>query len=86
MSEVNEIMKKKNNKSTCAGNTHPKHPVRNFFYVLYSLFNAFCFLTFFYALYAPTLPSRLITMIATGGVCLLALAFGVFRPWLGAKR
>ena len=65
---------------------HPAHPVRNFFYTLYSLVNIFAFAAFFYALYAPTLPSRIAVLIGTGVLVMLGIAFGVIRPMCRAKR
>ena len=59
---------------------HRAHPVRNFFYVIYSLFNLLAFLGFFYALYAVSLPLRTVYLIVTGAVLVLALFVGVFRP------
>ena len=67
-------------------NGHPSHPVRNFFYTLYSLFNAAAFLGFFYALYAVELPMRTLHLALTGALVLLGLFFGVLRPIRRAKR
>ena len=61
-------------------NERRAHPVRNFFYVVYSLFNLVAFLAFFYALYAVTFPMRGIFLVVAGGALVLALAVGVFRP------
>ena len=78
-------MENKNRRNNVDG-SHPKHPVRNFFYVIWSLFNILCFVGFFYALYAPTLSVRWLVLIATGGVCVLAFVFGVFRPLAATRR
>lgn len=64
---------------------HRAHPVRNFFYVLYSLFNLAAFLCFFYALYAITLPMRVIFLIVTGAVLVFAFCFCVVRPILSSR-
>lgn len=61
-------------------NAHPSHPVRNFFYVLWSLVNAFCFIGLFYALYDPHIPLRPVFVLATATVLVFALIFGFFRP------
>ena len=60
--------------------SHPSHPVRNFFYVLWSLVNVFCFIGLFYALYAPDIPLRPVFVLATATVLVFALIFGFFRP------
>ena len=61
-------------------NNHPAHPVRNFFYTLYSLLNALAFVAFFYALYNAELPSRGIVLGASGALLACALFFGILRP------
>lgn len=78
-------MKNKNRQNNADG-SHPKHPVRNFFYVIWSLFNILCFVGFFYALYSPALSVRWLVLIATGGVCVLAFVFGIFRPLTATRR
>ena len=65
---------------------HPTHPVRNFFYVLWSLLNLFAFLAFFFALSREALPLRMPILIGAGAVLALAIFFGFFRPLFTAKR
>ncbi|MBE6568243.1 MAG: hypothetical protein E7657_06265 [Ruminococcaceae bacterium] len=65
---------------------HRAHPVRNFFYVLYSFLNIIAFVGFFYALYSVTLPMRTLILILTGIILALALAMGVIRPLFRARR
>ncbi len=60
--------------------THPAHPVRNFFYTLWSLLNLASFLVLFYALSMEASPLRIPLLLGAGGVLLIALAFGFFRP------
>ena len=67
-------------------NEHRAHPVRNFFYVLYSFLNIVAFVGFFYALYSVTLPMRTLVLILTGVVLVLALAMRVLRPLFRARR
>ena len=69
-----------------SNNNHPAHPVRNFFYTLYSILNALAFVVFFYALYSATLPMRVIVLCVSGALVACALAFGAIRPLLRAKR
>ena len=59
---------------------HPAHPVRNFFYVLWSFVNVLCFVGLFFALANPALPLRPVFVIATATVLVFALIFGFFRP------
>ena len=59
---------------------HPAHPVRNFFYVLWSLVNILCFAGLFFALATVTLPLRPVFVLATATVLVFALIFGFFRP------
>ena len=65
---------------------HASHPVRNFFYTLYSLLNVFAFAAFFYALYAKALPMRTPVLIVTGALVVIGIALGWIRPMLRAKR
>lgn len=67
-------------------NTHPAHPVRNFFYTLYSLVNLAAFIGFFYAIAVPALPSRFLCIVLSAAVLALALTVGVFLPLRRAKR
>ena len=67
-------------------NNHRAHPVRNFFYILYSLLNILAFVGFFYALYSIGLSVRIPVLVLTGVLLALALAMGVVRPLLRAKR
>ena len=68
-----------------AGN-HREHPVRNFFYVLYSVTNIFAFAVFFFALYRDSLTARIPIMIVAGALLALALCVGVIRPFARGKR
>ena len=61
-------------------NTHPTHPVRNFFYTLWSLVNLCAFLVLFYALGMAGSPLRIPLLLGAGGVLLIARVFGFFRP------
>lgn len=63
-------------------NNHPAHPVRNFFYVLWSLINALAFAGFFFALAEEKLPYRPYLVIGTATLLVFALVFGIFRPLL----
>lgn len=63
-------------------NTHPTHPVRNFFYTLWSLLNLIAFLALFYALSMADSSLRLPLLVGAGAVLLVALIFGFFRPLL----
>ena len=67
-------------------NDHPTHPVRNFFYVLYSIVNALAFVGFFYALYSESLPARGILLGVFGAILASAVAFGIFSPFSRARR
>ncbi len=66
--------------------THPEHPIRNFFYLLWSLVNALSYVGFFYALATPTLPYRGILLPMLGAALCIALIFGVFCPLFGKKK
>ena len=68
-----------------AGN-HREHPVRNFFYVLYSVTNIFAFAAFFFALYRDSLTARIPIMVVAGAFLALALCVGVIRPLARGKR
>ena len=61
-------------------NTHPTHPVRNFFYTLWSLVNLASFLLLFYALDAADSSLRIPMIVGAGAFLLVALVFGFFRP------
>ena len=63
-------------------NHHPTHPVRNFFYVLWSFLNIFAFAGFFVALATKTLPFRPVILLGTATVLVFALLLGFFRPLL----
>ena len=65
---------------------HRAHPVRNFFYVLYSVLNIAAFAVFFYVLYTPTLPMRTLLLILTAALTALALFVGALRPFFRARR
>lgn len=65
---------------------HRTHPVRNFFYVLYSILNAIAFVGFFYALYTASMPMRTLALALTGALLALALVVGVLRPVLRVQR
>lgn len=67
-------------------NNHPTHPIRNFFYVLWSFLNMLAFVGFFVALATEDLPLRPVLIIGTAVVMIFALLFGFFRPLLRAKR
>lgn len=67
-------------------NEHRAHPVRNFFYTVFSLLNIFSFVAFFYALADKALPFRFALLIGAGALTVLALLFGVLRPLLRTKR
>ena len=67
-------------------NSHPSHPIRNFFYLLWSLLNTLAFVGLFVFLTLPVLPYRPIFLFVTLVVLLLALVFGVIRPALKVKR
>lgn len=68
------------------GNEHRTHPVRNFFYVLYSFLNILAFVGFFYALYDTAVAMRPLLLILTGALLVLALFLGVLRPFLRTRR
>ena len=59
---------------------HPSHPVRNFFYTLWMLLAAFCFVTLFFALSYEGLPYRLGFLIGCGAVTAVTLLFGLAAP------
>ena len=65
---------------------HRAHPVRNFFYVLYSFLNILAFVVFFYLLYNVELPMRTLLLVLTGAILALALFAGVVRPLWRARR
>ena len=65
---------------------HPTHPVRNFFYVLWSFLNILAFAGLFFALATPTLPFRAVIILASATLLVFALLFGFFRPLLTAGR
>ena len=67
-------------------NGHRAHPVRNFFYTLYSLLNAAAFVGFFYALYAPNFPMRTMHLVVTGAVVLVGLLVGILGPLFRRRR
>lgn len=67
-------------------NNHPAHPIRNFFYVIYSLINLSAFIGFFYAICNTALPLRSLCIAVTAGVLALALIAGVFLPLRRAKK
>ena len=67
-------------------NEHRAHPVRNFFYVLYSFINLAAFLGFFYGFYAISMPKRTWLLIATGAVLVCALFFGALYPLFRSRR
>lgn len=67
-------------------NNHPTHPVRNFFYVLWSFLNILAFVGLFVALATKDLPYRPVCIIVAAALLILALLFGFFRPLLRAKR
>ena len=67
-------------------NGHGAHPVRNFFYTLYSLLNLLAFVGFFFAFYAIGFPMRRMSLVVTGAILLFALIFGVLRPLARRKR
>ena len=64
---------------------HRAHPVRNFFYVLYSVLNIVAFALFFYALYSVEMPMRMLSLILTAAFLVLALFVGVLRPLIRAR-
>lgn len=65
---------------------HREHPVRNFFYVLYSVVNIVAFLGFFCALYVDGMTARIPILIATGALLAVALFTGVVRPLMRRKH
>lgn len=65
---------------------HPTHPVRNFFYVLWSFVNIFAFAGLFFALATASLPYRPVIVLLCGALLVFALLFGFFRPLLTVKR
>ena len=68
-------------------NNHPNHPVRNFFYMLWSLLNAVAFVALFVLITLPfPIPYRFLYVFAAATVLLLALVFGFFRPLFRVKR
>lgn len=67
-------------------NTHPTHPIRNFFYALWSLANAIAYVAFFYVLATPSLPYRSLVAVSLAAVLAAALAFGFICPLFGKKR
>lgn len=67
-------------------NEHRAHPVRNFFYVIYSIINLAAFVGFFYALASVSLPLRSVVLIVTGAVLALGVSVGVVRPLCRRKK
>ena len=67
-------------------NKHPAHPVRNFFYVLWSVVNALAFVGLFFALATEKLPYRPYIVIGTATLLVFALVFGFFRPLLKRRH
>lgn len=71
---------KKQSKDAVAS-THRRHPVRNFLYLLYTVFNAVCFCCLFYAL----AKGEIIWAIAVGAAVAVALLLGIVNE-LFVKR
>ena len=67
-------------------NDHPTHPVRNFFYLLWTLVNTLAFVGFFVAISLPVLPYRAVWLFVTAVLLVLAVVFGIFRPLFGVAR
>lgn len=63
------------------GEAHPRHPVRNFFYVLYTLFNAVSFGTLFYAIAAD---EPLVTIGAAACVA-IAVLVGIVNEFIDKR-
>ena len=75
-------MKRKNTHTESA---HPAHPVRNFFYVLWSLLNALAFALGFFVLAAEPFPYSTAVLALCAVTVLLALGFGIIRPLISRK-
>ena len=62
--------------------THRRHPVRNFFYFLYTLLNAFAFGVLFYALEKGDVALS----VGAGAIVAVAVLVGVVDAILPKKR
>ena len=61
---------------------HRKHPVRNFFYFLYTLLNAFAFCTLFYALNKADYTLA----VGAGAIVAIAVLVGVIDALIPKRR
>ena len=75
-------MKKSNQRESAS---HPAHPIRNFFYVLWSLLNAAAFVLGFFLLVCEPCPYGTLLMLLCAVTVLVALVFGVIRPLVRGK-
>ena len=66
---------------TVAGE-HRKHPIRNFFYFLYTLLNAAAFVTLFYALNKAAYTLA----VGAGAIVAIAVLVGVVDALLPKRR
>ncbi len=64
---------------------HPSHPVRNFFYLLWSLVNTLAFVGLFVVITLPV-PYKPVVNFVLLVVLLLAVVFGIIRPLFKLKR
>ena len=67
-------------------NTHPAHPIRNFFYILYSLLNAVAFVAVFFAIQNRGTPLFYAILIGAALLCAIALFVGVIKPLARRKK
>lgn len=62
--------------------THRRHPIRNFFYFLYTLLNALAFCAFFYALE----KSDVALAVGAGAIVAIAILVGVVDAVLPKRK
>ena len=75
-------MKKQTKRETAA---HPAHPIRNFFYVLWSLLNAAAFTLGFFFLATEPFSYRIPLIVLCGGIVFVALVVGIVRPLIRGR-
>lgn len=75
-------MKKTSQRET---SSHPAHPIRNFFYVLWSLWNAAAFVLGFFLFACAPFPYRTVLLLLCAVTVLVAFVFGVIRPLMRGK-
>lgn len=66
-------------------NAHPAHPVRNFFYVLWSLLNALAFALGFFLFAVEPFPYSTVVLFLCAVTVLAAIVFGIIRPLFRGK-